>query len=457
MINADRRRISTVIVASATTIALLSACTGEPAPSEPGNLEGTTIKVLVSSGHQQFNPVWDRLPEFEAATGIKVELDRVGTVDIEGTFLRDMQLGGCTYDNVSILDGALPVSAPFLADLGPFLEREGSSTQELLSQHAGWTADAMTFDGQLKFHPYYSGSKAIAYRVDLFEDPDNKAAFEAEYGYALPLPPTTMDQLVDLAEFFTTDDMYGIVFSGVGDSAETTLADLIFRSGVSGYQDADNNALWGPENTQNQAAVAAAADWLTGLIDAGYAPTDVRAMQTGEATSFYTDGRAAMIYDHIYLPWAQFKAENVTSVIGETGSFEPPNFVEGAGGIVFYWGRGIPDCSDAKDASWEFMKWVMSEEMLQLALTEGTGVFVPTNIELLDWAVEQGVLPVGVADTVANSLGYKITIATGRIRQAVNLPLVERVMQGQLSGAEYAQTSGEAIQEEAGKFGLVPR
>jgi multiple sugar transport system substrate-binding protein len=445
---------------TASMVLALTACSTEPEPDDQGgdskSLRGQTIKVLVSSGHLQFTPVWDKLDEFTAETGIKVELDQVGTVDIEGAFQRDVTVGACTYDNVEILDGAIPGAAAKMEDLGPYLERDGSSKEELLSQHVGWAEGAMVSDDQLKFYPFYSGAKAIAYRTDLFEDPANQSAFEEQYGYALPIPPTSPDQVVDLAEFFTGRGVdYGIVFSGSGDSAETTLADVIFRHGVTGYQDEDNNALWGPEHPDNQETVAQAATWLTDLIDNGYAPKDVRAMATGETTAFYTDGSAAMIYDHIYLPWAQFNTPEVTSKIGESGSFEPPNFTEDAGGITFYWGRGIPSCSDHKEASWEFMKWVMSEENMKLALTEGEGVFVPTDKNLLAWAVQENVVPEGVANAVENSKPYSVTTATGRIRQQVDIPLVEKLIGGDLSPEEYAQRSGEEIQAEAEESGLV--
>lgn len=450
----------TAVLASASVVTFgMVACGGDDdggGGSEPGSLEGQTIRVLVSSGHQQFNPVWDRLDEFTAETGINVELDEVATVDIDGTFLRDVTAGSCTYDAVEILDGALPAGAEHMADLGEYLEQDGSSTDELLAQHVDWAADAMTFDDQLKYYPFYSGSKAIAYRKDLFENPANQQAFQAEYGYELPMPPTAPDQLTDLAEFFTGRGVdYGIVFSGQGDSAETTMGDLIFRHGVVGYQDEDNNALWGEDHPENQQAVADAAEWITSLVDNGYAPTEVTAMATGEATSFYTAGNAAMIYDHIYLPWAQFNAQNVVSAIGESGSFEPPNFADGGSGFTFFWGYGIPDCADAKDAGWEFIKWLMTEENLKLALSKGEGVFVPTDLELLDWATQQNLIPEGVAQTVQNSQPYLITSATSRIRQNVNLPLVEQLFQGELSPEEYAQQSAEGIQAEAEESGLV--
>ncbi|WP_341718465.1 extracellular solute-binding protein [Micromonospora sp. FIMYZ51] len=442
-------------LAASLVVALpLAACSTSGAGQSDG--DGTTIKVLVSSGHQQFNPVWDKLPEFTAETGITVQLDQVATTDIEGAFQRDVTVGACTYDNVELLDGALAGAAPKMADLAPYLTKSGSSAEELFGAQVGWTKGAMEFDGKVAYYPFYSGAKGVAYREDLFTDDKNKADFRAKYGYDIPTPPTTPDQIVDLAEFFTNrGTKYGIVFSGQGDSGETTLADVIFRHGVNGYQADDDNALWGPSNTANQAKVVESARWLIDLINKGYAPREVTSMATGEATSFYTAGNAAMIYDHIYLPWAQFSAQEVVSKIGKTGSFEPPSFVEGAGGITFYWGRGIPECSKNKDASWTFMQWVMSEENQKLALTKGQGVYVPTDQNLLAWSVEQGVVPQGVADAVSNNKPYKVTTATGRMRQKINIPLVDRLYQGNLTPEEYAKQSGEAIQKEAVDSGLV--
>jgi len=54
-----------------------------------------------------------------------------------------------------------------------------------------------------------------AYRADLFEDPDNMAAFEAQYGYALDVPKD-WEAMRDIAEFFHDPDnaFYGIAIYG---------------------------------------------------------------------------------------------------------------------------------------------------------------------------------------------------------------------------------------------------
>ena len=446
-----------LLLAIATTgVFAVTACAGTtptPEPTAAEDLRGQTIKVLVSSGHQQFNDVWlNELPKFEAETGITVVLDKVGTTDISSTFLRDVSVGGCTIDNVEMLDGGTAAAAPRMADLGAFLEADGSSAEELLATQVGWAGDALTFDDKLAFYPFYSGSKGVAYRVSWFEDATNKAAFKAEYGYDLPNPPTTQDQIVDVAAFFTTDTTSGIVFSGAGDPGESTIDDLIFRQGVEGFQDENNNAQWGPAHPDNIKKVTEAATYLTDLIDNGYTPAAIAAMQTSDTTANFLAGNTAMDYDHVYLAWTAMKAAEAD--LGEIGSFEFPSASD-QGGIAFYWGRGIPECSQHKAASWEFTKWVMSPEIQKNALTKGVGVYVPTDTALLAWAVDEGIVPAGVADSVANAFGYKVTPVTAQLRQSIGIPAYEKLIGKQLTPEEYATTLGNQMQDAANAAGIT--
>lgn len=409
---------------------------------------GTTIKVLVSSGHQQFNPLWADLSEFQKATGITVQLDKVETTNIASTFLKDVQLGGCTIDNVEMLDGGTAASAPYMQDLTPYFKKDGTSVDQFAANQVDWAVKAMTFNGKLAFYPFYSGAKAIAYRKDLFDNKANQAAFQAKFGYPFPLPPKTPQQLADLAKFFTGNTTKeGIVFSGAGDPGETTMGDLMFRSGVEGYQDDSGNALIGPKHADNQAKVAQAATWLTNLLKSGVAPSSVPAMQTTDTTNYYLAGNAAMLYDHIYLSWSKLTAPSAVSKIGQSGSFEMPDFVQGSGGLPFFWGRGIPSCSKHKDASWEFTKWVMSPQNQELALSKGVGVYVPTDKNVLAWAVQKNLLPQGVADAVTHASYYKITNVTNQLRESVDIPLVEKLIGGQLSPTQYAKQAGDQMQQ----------
>lgn len=418
--------------------------------------QNVTITVMTSSGHQQYNPVWDMLPQFQAQTGIKVQLDKVGTLSIESKFLQDARLGTCSYDAVEMLDGGTAGAAPYMTNLEPYITSSGTTLADFESGFVPWSVKAVIYNGQLDYYPFYSGAKAIAYRKDLFNDPKNQAAFKQQYGYDLPTPPTTPQQLLDVARFFTRDGMYGIVFSGQGDNAETTMGDLAFRSGIDGYTDANNNALWGPDHPDNQQKVAQAAQWLQDLIYKYHvAPTDVTGMGTGDTVAFYDSGKAAMLYDTFYLAWTQMIAPNVVSVIGQTGTFEPPSFQSGAGGIPFWWAFGIPKCSQHKDAAWKFLQWFMSQDNLKLDLTKGIGTFVPTNTALLTWAVANNVLPAGTAEAVRHAQAYTITKVTEQLRSTVNLPLVEQLLADKLSGAQYAKESGDQIQQFLQQAGIA--
>lgn len=418
---------------------------------------GTSINVLVSSGHQQFNDVWlNELPKFEASSGMKVNLIKVGTTDILASFLRDVRLGGCTIDNVSMLDGGLAASAEYMADLGPFLTKDGSSVQKLLDTQVSFVSKATVWGGKLKFYPYYSGAKGVAYREDLFKDPANQAAFLTKYGYKLPTPPTTPQQLLDVAKFFTKDNMKGIVFSGAGDAGATTMADVMFRSGIDGFQDTNGNALFGPKYPANQKVVTSAAKWLTDLIATGLAPSTVSAMQTADATAYYSAGKAAMLYDHVYLQWSNLKSATTVGVIGKSGSFALPSLSKtNGGGIPFYWARAIPNCSKNKEASWAFTKWVMSDDIIKNSLTKGVGVFVPTKKDLLSWSVDQTIVPAGVAKAVETAKFYHLSTVTNQLRQAIDIPFVEKLIGGQLSPQQYVAQSGYAMQAAAEAAGLV--
>lgn len=439
----SRRAVQLGIIFAAATVGLALA-------------KNVTITVMTSAGHQQYNPVWNKLSEFQAQTGIHVQLDKVPTVNVEGNFLRASRLGTCTYDAVEMLDGGMAASAPFMANLGPYITNSGTTLSAFEQGYVPWSIKSTTYGGQLKYYPFYSGAKAIAYRKDLFNNPKNQAAFKKEFGYALPIPPTTPQQLVDVAKFFTRNGMYGIVFSGTGDNGETTMADQIFRSGIDGYTGPKNNSLWGPDYTQNQKKVATAAQFLQDLIyKYKVAPKDLTGMSTGDTVAFYDAGKAAMLYDTFYLAWSQMTSPNVVSQIGPSGSFEPPSFAPGAGGIPFWWGFGIPKCSTHKEAAWKFLQWFMEPSNIKLDLTKGQGVFVPTNKSLLSWAVDQKILPAGTADAVRHAQAYTINKATGQARKSVNLPLVEKLLADQLTGTQYAKESGDQIQKLMQQSGLA--
>jgi multiple sugar transport system substrate-binding protein len=94
-------------------------------------------------------------------------------------------------------------------DLTDFMVSEGidkSVTQATLTYYGEYPPGS----GKYYAYPTEGDADGWAYRKDLFEDPDEMAAFEAEYGYPLAVPET-YEQLIDIAKFFTRpeDNLYG--------------------------------------------------------------------------------------------------------------------------------------------------------------------------------------------------------------------------------------------------------
>ena len=64
-------------------------------------------------------------------------------------------------------------------------------------------------------------------------------------------------------------------------------------------------------------------------------------------------------------------------------------------------------------------------------------------------------IPQGVADSVSHAKAYKVTPVTNQLRQSIDIPLVEKLIGGQLSPKEYADTSGNQMQDAANAAGVA--
>jgi multiple sugar transport system substrate-binding protein len=97
--------------------------------------------------------------------------------------------------------------------------------------------------------PFEADALIWAYRKDWFTDPANLAAFKAKYGYALGVPKS-MDQLVDIADFFTqpSKGRYGVAFHEANsyDAAAEAFNEFLWTYG---------GELWNPTTRQVQGYV----------------------------------------------------------------------------------------------------------------------------------------------------------------------------------------------------------
>lgn len=441
-----------------------TAASGAAAPAVPAAFgaykplktypSGTTINVLVSASHGQFGPLWSLLPDWQNLTGIKVNLTQVPTSDLRQKIMQDLQLGTGTYDQIEFPDDTFGPAQQYMAPLEPFFQSEGIDLEKWKKDQVPWSVQAVTFDGKMKYHPFYSGCNGVAYRESLLKDPKEQADFKQKFGYDLPLPPKSMKEFIDLAKHFTRPNLWGLVFPGQGETAQNVMEAFTFLNGVT-YVDEQNHSLWGPKHPENKPKVSEAAKYMQDFIYTHkVAPPEVTGMTSTETTAFYQSGKAAMVMDVIYLGWNDYRKPNVQQVIGNSGSFKIPALTPGSGTMPFYWSRGITQSSKNKEASWELLRWLMHPDSLKLALQKGTGVFVPTSMPLLDWAASSSIVPQGVADAVKEATFYRLNAAVPQARTVVR-KYTEQITLSKITPDQYTEQCGNDIENLMVQAGLV--
>lgn len=207
--------------------------------------------------------------------------------------------------------------------------------------------------------PFEGDALGFAYRKDLFEDPKEKAAFKAAYGYELEVPKT-WNEVRDIAEFFYRPEskFYGIgVLTGV-DSDPLTM-------GV-------DNLIWdwggalGDEKTHKVEGILNSKQSIAGLEF--YKQLYQFAPPHNENT-FYTDiqdefkkGEIPMFFSYFaFFPDLEDPASNPH--YKDTGYFQMPKGPAAQVASLGGQGLSINSYSTKKDQSLVFMKWFIKEDV----------------------------------------------------------------------------------------------
>lgn len=157
----------------------------------------------------------------------------------------------------------------------------------------------------------------FAYRTDLFNDPDEQAAFQAAYGRPLTVPET-WDELVEVGQFFTrpSENLYG--FNYRYGTPNNILFDYMIHFGFSrgvNFFDADFNPLFATPEAFDAAAFFTGQDFLN------LQPPGRESYQFGEVLQNFTQGQVAMYGTE---SWAiPLLLDPASSTVAEHTAFAP--------------------------------------------------------------------------------------------------------------------------------------
>lgn len=344
--------------------------------------EGVELKML-AIGDTSVTRLAPIVGEFEELTGAKVQIDMFpypGLIDkivIEASANRpSYQLMWVDSPWVGVLG-----ESGALEDLTDWVKRDAEEIH--LDDIVPIQLQENTWQGRLLAFPASGMIWHQNYRKDLYEHPDEQAAFQEKYGYELA-PAQTWDQYIDIAEFFTRaagetlagetldKDFYGNAqaYSRVA-GAITHDFFPIMRSFGGQY--------WDPETglcAMDGEAALAAADVMKRLV--AFNPPDYLGLMWDIRTGYMERGEVAQSsYWSVRTVRLTNADEAVLPTIGEagyapspTGDGEPQPTMTGA----LSFGINSKASDREKEAAWEFIKWGTSRDMMRRFAEEGSGV-----------------------------------------------------------------------------------
>jgi multiple sugar transport system substrate-binding protein len=203
-----------------------------------------------------------------------------------------------------------------------------------------------------------------AYRKDLFEDPDNKAAFKAEYGYELGVPES-WDMMLDIAEFFHNPDegFYGI--SIYGDNGYDSLVMFAEQAIWTFGGDLGDYSTYQVDGILNSEGSVAGIEFYKDLWQ--YTPPGFSDAFFVKANDAFTAGKVPMTCNYFaFLP--ALANEATSPYAADTGYFAcPPQ--EGVDGKVRQFsalggqGASVVTYSKKKDLAMKWLEWFIQPEV----------------------------------------------------------------------------------------------
>lgn len=326
--------------APATTAATTSAPQTTQEPAQP--FKGTTIS-FIGFGAKWTNAMVENLPEFKAKTGITVNFQQLANDQLVNKIAVSSAAGGKDLDVVAFA----PLQNTLLYTKNGWLETlddyVANSSDFDINDFFKTGMEISTNNGKLYGIPVMTEREIVYYNKDMFE----KAGVQI---------PKTLDELTEAARKLndSAKGIAGIAIRGKGPAAVTQFSGFLRAFGGDFIK--DGKAVFNtPEAIQ--------AFKYYGDLLRQYGPKGVINMDWTETQSLFTQGRAAMRVDAD--SQYGFAVDQKSSLIyDKVGYFTLPAGPAGAKPFnITAWDLGISSGSQYKDASWEFIKWIMGKEM----------------------------------------------------------------------------------------------
>ncbi len=337
----------------AVIISFFLVCTGlfASGEKEKGGVEGKPYKgteiVFAAQPTPTLNLLKDYLPEFEESTGIKVTFDLMPYESLVQKITLDTTANTEQYSCFWTEPTWLGRFADEFEPLDPYLKDpvlgKGFNIDEFSSKYLD---EVGRYDGNLLAIPWESCQMPVTYRVDLFE----KMNIEI---------PETFDEYLDAVKKLNTlPDVNGI--SLMGKRGQPVFYEYMPYMWGYGAEFFDKNM----KPTINSPEAVKALEYMVELSK--YAPLGVASYGWEESATAFLQGNVAIA--QMFTDWIPaLKDPESSKVIGKWNFMATPRGPGGratpAGVISLSINKDVDQ--EKKDASFLFLKWALSEDILK--------------------------------------------------------------------------------------------
>jgi len=338
-----------------------------------GSYPGYTLKVKLIGG-TQYEKLYTRIPEWEQATGAKVEIvSSKNHFDLDREIKQDIASGTinwCVGSNHTSF-------APQYGDL--YVDLRGLISDQTLADFVPATLESAEVDGRLVQLPRVTDVSNLYYQKELYENADNQKAYKEKFGSDLA-PPKTFDEFKQQAIFFAKPpNLYGTVFAGKDEGMTGRFMEIVRANGGDMF-----DASWNP--TFNAKAGVDALDWFVDLYNAKAVPAGTVNYTWDDIGQGFASGTVAIDLD--WPGWAAFFNDPKTSKLaGKIGLAVAPVGTSGKrGGWSGSHSFSITEACDNKEAAASLITFLTDYESEIMEARAGN---LPTRTKVFSDVIEE--------------------------------------------------------------------
>jgi len=234
----------------------------------------------------------------------------------------------------------------------------------------GWCTSllaAQSFGNGIAGLPFHDGPECLIYRKDLFESPEEQAAYQQLHGKPLEVPKT-WEEFLAVARFFTRPEqnLFGTVFAGYPDG-HNTVFDFVLQLWTRGGQliGADRNI-----NINTKEAAEGLEFYRSVIADSSTTHPGSKIYESVQMGMSFARGEVAMMVNWFgFASMCEVLAES--AVKGKVDITTIPATGVSSASLNVYWLYTIGSGSRHKDIAYDFLCYAVNEANDKLLTMEG--------------------------------------------------------------------------------------